>query len=95
MSSKMLAGKKAYEDFMNKEKKKGKSHAEALVLWKEKKSSQPKSKRVSISKKSTPKAKKKRGSGFQRPRGLWPKLTYTPTNKSRVNVEVIKKTYIK
>lgn len=95
MSSRMVAGKKKYETFIKKQKKTGVSHKDAVALWKEQKTStKEQSKGSKVPPKRKPPSKKKQ-SGFSRPKGIWSKLTSTPSNKTRVNVSVIKKTYVK
>ena len=91
MTDKMLEGKKQYETFMKKEKSKGKSHAEALTLWKEKKSSTKKSTSVKVVTKQKPR-RKKRISGFSRPKKLWDKLNVS-TGRQSVNLNSIKRIY--
>jgi len=88
----MLAGKQKYESFVNKQKKEGKTHKEAVALWKESKSSPQQSSSVKVVSKSKPRTKKKRGSGFSRPKTISEKLKKS-TARSRINLSSIKRIY--
>ncbi|MBA7661920.1 hypothetical protein ES703_69940 [subsurface metagenome] len=92
MSDPMDKGRKKFDRFMKKHKKAGKSHAEALDLWRKEKGveTKPKGTKVVSKPKSKSKPKTKRESGFVRPKDLWQKLHRT-TSRSRVNLKTIQK----
>ena len=91
MSDKMIKGKAKYQKFIDKEKKSGLSHKDAVVKWKEHKAN-PSVNPPKSDKKDKRKKPKKKQSGFGRPSRLVDKIR-KQTVRSRINMSNVRKRY--